>query len=286
VTEFSNQTFVYWATERTKIRQKRESGHEGPWSSDPIMRGFRFCNVSREDDRGTRFVKQWIRDPLDAGPSDHLFQNVLLSRFINLPETLQELIEKGAMCNGPVNWEAVQELVYARMQADLPTYSGAYMVRSKPVAQPPFFGKGKISYLCSTLRTVTLPKAKTRQGFVEELQGHYGIGSFMAGQIAADLAYTHILADAPDHFTWAPMGPGARRGMNLSLGLHAERRIPMDEYLRVGMAQLEAIPEEVHEDHRNRGIPLTLHDVASNVNCETYKYLKIGKGGMGRRYSK
>src|SRR6185503_1804689 len=39
-------------------------------------------------------------------------------------------------------------------------------------------------------------------------------GQFMAGQMVADLTYTPLLGEASDLNSWAPMGPGSKRGFN------------------------------------------------------------------------
>lgn len=275
-----DDTFLTWARNREAARQARLSGKDWPWSTDPIIKDYRFCNVSREDDHGTVEIDRLIRKPLDSAPSEVMFMAVCLARFINWPDTLQELVDKGAIDTSGVNLLAVQSIVAERMAADKLTYSSAYMVRSKPVHEEPFRGYGKISYICTVLKSTTLPKARTRREFVHELSEQYSFGQFMSGQVAADLAYTHILYDAPDHRTWAPFGPGALRGMNITMGRSIDSRIDEKTYLACGTEQMERI-EEAGIMPPGR---LTLHDVASNVNCETFKYCRIRNGGSGRMY--
>lgn len=278
-------TFVHWATERELSRQRREAGILPPWTNDPIVRDYRFCNVSREDDRVTRWIKANIRDPFDGGESDNLFKALCLARFINLPETLGELLAAGLLSAGgkgeAINWEALAEAVRRRQERGEKSFSAAYMVRSETNKASACYGVGKIAYICSIVSGAKLPTAKTREGFVQELSAQYGFGTFMAGQVAADAAYTHLLADAPDHLTWAPLGPGAMRGMNRALGRPINASISQEEYLKVGRLQMEMLPPSIVLDRK-----LTLHDVASNVNCETDKYLRIKNNqGTTRRFT-
>jgi hypothetical protein len=51
----------------------------------------------------------------------------------------------------------------------------------------------------------------------ERLKDRYGFGSFMAGQVIADLRWA-VMGDWSDRLTWAPKGPGSVRGMNRLLG--------------------------------------------------------------------
>ncbi len=46
----------------------------------------------------------------------------------------------------------------------------------------------------------------------------FGLGSFMAGQVVADLRYVEPLRSASDWETFACSGPGSRRGLNRALG--------------------------------------------------------------------
>ena len=48
--------FIYWQKERERIRvQKEVLKQPPPWTDDPILQEFKFCQVFREDDRTTRF---------------------------------------------------------------------------------------------------------------------------------------------------------------------------------------------------------------------------------------
>jgi hypothetical protein len=50
------------------------------------------------------------------------------------------------------------------------------------------------------------------------------LGSFIAGQVIADLKYVEPLRSAEDWETFAVSGPGSRRGLNLVLGRRADQK--------------------------------------------------------------
>jgi len=54
----NQEQLIYWINERENIRLKKEAGESPPWSSNPVMQVTYFCNVNREDDK----VTKWIRD--------------------------------------------------------------------------------------------------------------------------------------------------------------------------------------------------------------------------------
>ena len=77
---------VYWITEREAIRKRREAGEPAPWTTDPILAAYRFCNVWREDDAVTRHIAWTWRDPYSDDP--HLWFAMTVARLINWPDTL------------------------------------------------------------------------------------------------------------------------------------------------------------------------------------------------------
>jgi len=83
----------YWMTEREKIRQNRMAGIRPPFTQDVILQTFKFCNVFREHDRVTTWIRENIREPYDKHPN--LFVMLGMARIYNLPETLQALIDNG-----------------------------------------------------------------------------------------------------------------------------------------------------------------------------------------------
>jgi hypothetical protein len=220
-------------------------------------------------------------DEAGADPAE-LGRALAVARFFNLPSVLHDLVSAGAITETSVNLELVYRICQGRMNRGVGSFNSAYLVGAPPgQLVEPFIFPGKVAYVCSIIHRTTFPRvAKSREEYVKTLRKEVGYKDFMAGQIAADLAYTHVLRDATDHLTWAPFGPGAVRGMNLTLGRDTEARMSEEEYLRVGRAQLEALPEDLVADRK-----LTLHDVASNVNCETFKYVRIQQGGhTGRKF--
>ena len=96
----------------------REVGKPRPWSSDPILESYKFCNVAREDDRVTRWIAHNWREPHKE--DRHLsFALVVARRCINLPGTLKKL-------GYPVPWDADHSLrVLARNRKGKPVFNPA-----------------------------------------------------------------------------------------------------------------------------------------------------------------
>jgi hypothetical protein len=67
--------YWYFAAERQQAFRRRVAGEPGPWTADPILREYKFCNVFRAADRVSQYM---IRDVCyhgeDCSPEDRLFQ--------------------------------------------------------------------------------------------------------------------------------------------------------------------------------------------------------------------
>ena len=80
---------VAWVKERESIRKKKEAGESPPYTNDPILRVYRFCNAFREDDAVTRWIfEHWLK-PNKNDPD--VWFAMTVARHLNLPGTLSEL---------------------------------------------------------------------------------------------------------------------------------------------------------------------------------------------------
>ena len=113
---------------------------------------------------------------------------------------------------------------------------------------------------------------KTVDEVVSTLSSSFGLSTFMAGQIAADLSYyDEQLGRAVDLYEFAPLGPGSQAGLNYLMGNKIEMPWKQGEFNRA----LIRVNERIKKDC---GImDLTLHDV-QNCMCEASKYFRTVLG--------
>ena len=199
----------FWITEREAIRVKKEAGLPRPWTKDPMLATYRFCNVHREDDKVTRYIKEHFRDPYDGHPS--MILNMIMCRLINWPDTLGKI--------GFIdNWSKERPTFIATMKhlTDRPgkVWTGAYMITAESDGSPKYE---------SVARTLDAANDSWDMDSCvnawHDLQDLPRVGSFIAAQIVADLKHTRVLGDAPDGDTFCAPGPGSVRGLNLLRGL-------------------------------------------------------------------
>src|SRR6478609_6557557 len=120
---------------REIIRGAKESGKQRPWTLDPILGKYRFCNVRREDDRVTRWLrKNWY--PRFANNPDVWFAAVV-ARLLNLPESLTDVAEYTL----PFKPKPFTAMLHGRKVQKLKNFNPAYIVSTNGVAMD------KVDYL-------------------------------------------------------------------------------------------------------------------------------------------
>lgn len=276
---------LYWVEERERIRQRRLAGAPQPWTSDPILHQYRFCNVRRRDDRVSKWIIESVIDPYDGHPN--LWVMLALARYINWPDTLLELMDEDLWPKDPrPNWEKIGKLIDARAARGEQAWTGAYMIRAESNTKAAWYSWGKGRYVAQIVvgrelwanRADILKALKTGRAETvwQSIAGRYGWGSFMAGQVVADYTYSPLLRSAPDLYTWAPLGPGSRRGLNRLAGRELSAEISQD----LAVKEMRELYKDIILDLGSDFADITLHDV-QNCLCELDKYLRA-KTGEGR----
>lgn len=262
---------------REAVRVKRAAGAPPPWTDDPILRDFRFCNIRREDDRVTKWLTSNWTGP--HAEDQHLWFAMTVARHLNLIDALAEL-------GYPVPWNAKRflKVVRGRMGAGLTAYNAAYMIRAGKTETD------KAGYLVEQVfRPLWRRREKVRpavgdtlESFHTRLQGEFGLGSFMAAQVLCDVSYRPPLLYATDWDTFAASGPGSRRGLNRVLGRETKEPWSEEDW----RAELSTLRERLTPLLAAKGLPHLHARNVQNVLCEYDKYLrtKLGEGRPKQRY--
>ncbi|WP_245436599.1 nucleotide kinase domain-containing protein [Methylobacterium sp. V23] len=210
---------IYWtfAARRHEAFERRVAGEPGPWTSDPILNTYKFCNVFRAADRVSQYMIRSVAYADDAGSyADRVFQIVAFRTFSNI-----------------ATWEGVravlggaprlEDLTSGRFEQALDRvkasngglYTGAFILcankaygfdekhRNHVALFKHMFGGGRLHE--------AVRGANSLEGIVRTLEGFPLMGPFMAYQTAVDLNYSDLLGFSEDDYTQA--GPGALRGL-------------------------------------------------------------------------
>lgn len=202
------RAFFDYARERYYTMLRKNGNQAKPWTLDPILQRYRFCNIFREDDAVTVWFRQNVRAPMRDDPKV-LFACVLF-RMINCIPTGKVLVEHDLFRN----WdEKKARKVLGKLK---PLVGAAYMITTPvgfdklggimEVVRP--FWENQLNY--ALIAKHELP---TMRELVEWLSQFHYIGGFRAYEMACDLQYTNFFTPR-DTMSWANPGPGAARGID------------------------------------------------------------------------
>lgn len=264
-----------WVDARETLRVLREANAPRPWTPDPLLANYRWCNARRMDDRVSQWLLGWHQERPEVGLQNRLVAAVA-GRLINWPPTL-----KTVPYPAPYDEHAWTMALLKRKARREKVFTGAYIINGA-------LGGDKILQVTQKILTPlwaarrTMPKnPQTMREIWNWFNGKPGIGSFMAGQAVADLRHIHHELPWTDKLTWAPQGPGSKRGVNRLIGHPLDASLPYNEWLDVVRAAYARCAARLPQIYTR----MELMD-QQNVFCEYDKYcrLTLGEGSVRSRY--
>ena len=268
--------YTYWIEERERIRHlKEELKQDPPWTEDPILKEFKFCQVFREDDRTTRWFRTHMREPLRNSPD--VFMATIAFRFFNLIETGRTLLDN----NLHIEWDrpkAIEEI-----KKNPKWITGAYIVKS-PNRMDKVTGVTEcVSHLWDDRENIIkqLESFTTLEEAWKFLMQYPYIGPFVSYEMVTDLRHTYLLENATDICSWGNPGPGAMRGLNRLTGRPLEFCKRSWDWHSEMLDLYDWCSQKLDVSKLN--YPFEMREVEGGL-CEFDKYSRILKG-QGRTRS-
>lgn len=288
--------FVNWMNNRHMIYLKRfVEKTPPPWTHDKILREYKFTNVFRQLDRVTlewtdRFCKLLHRG---KGMTDgDLLFHVVMFRLFNWPPTYDKLFY--GMRKDWSKEKAIKLLDEMKEKGEQ-IFTGAYIVTSGGRRDPKHHTIIEALDKFHEMRDDMAYSIKTNatiEGAVEMLQEIDTVGPFVAYEIACDLRFTRILADAKDRFSWANPGPGAKRGIHRLLTGSKDR--PRTKRGQLQLINYTAVMRDLYQYVTKNGVlisgitkgewPFELREIEHSL-CEFDKWERV-RNKEGRPRSK
>lgn len=240
---------VAFMQERQNIFEKKERGDPFPWTEDPILSVWKFTNIYRQNDRGTRVLTAMLEG---KEPDSLMFWNIVWyrmfnwrehTRFFNDPNELREYMQRKYSGGDQV-------FTNAHMTAGI-AVNGSKLEAFLQLMDQIWVRKDQLLGI--------LLKTKRLGALFCELTEFRGIGKFIAYEIVTDCRHRWTVTDFN---SWANIGPGCKRGME-RLGIYPD------------LDNLRKIMTEV-----SKSIPVELRDVEHSL-CEFDKYMRV-KTGAGK----
>jgi hypothetical protein len=269
---------AYFIEERNAIYLRRAAGEPAPWTKDPILQEWSFCNVRREDDRVTRWIAANWREPFADNPD--LWFAMVVARFVNWPATLAEI-------GFPLPWnrEHFLAVMAARAARGDKLYGPAYMIHADQnyATTAEYQAANVFTPLWKARERLRPTPGLTLQRYFTRLSDFHGFGGgFMPAQVIGDLKYVEPLRSAPDWTTFVVSGPGSRRGLNRVLGRDKDAKWTEGEWRR----QFDRLRELIQPELERLGLGDLHAQDLQNCLCEMDKMerVRLGEGKPRRRF--
>lgn len=209
--------YWYFASERQRAFSRRVSGQPSPWTDDPILREYKFCNVFRAADRVSQYmIREVCYHDETCTAADRLFQIVAFRTFSKIEtwRTLRELLGRYPVLADLADGSFGEGLEEAKARNG-GLYTGAFILCAADAYGQPSKHRNHVElfrhmFLHDDLGEALQQASSLRQVY-DELHRYPLIGDFMAYQIAIDLNYADVINFSENEFTQA--GPGALRGI-------------------------------------------------------------------------
>lgn len=272
--------FFHLINERHLVYLRRRNCQPWPWTRDPILRKHRFCNVFRELDKVTIWIREQWREPYSR--DKNLWFAMAVARQINWPETLEEI-------GYPWKWNPnrVASIIRNRRARGLKTYTSAYMLTGTLGGDK---AEQTVFKILDPLYRNPPPihRAKTLEEAFRMFKGRPGFGPFLSYEVVTDLRHTRYLRRANDIMTWANAGPGAVRGLHRLWGrplVGRKRQAGAFSYTtQQSLTEMRYLLEASPQYLLPHVPPLEMRDI-EHCLCEWDKYERVRKGeGTIERY--
>lgn len=293
--------YFSYARERHAIYLRRAAGAPPPWTEDPVLQQYRFCNIFRELDKTTQWFRTNVREPLRGTP-EVLLATVVFRLFNRITtgeaifcqrefitnETLFDMFQTTRLPASEIMkiWRGPIKMYCGGG----PYTTGSYMTKT-PTGMDKLTGMlqviqwfvggkhkdGETHMPWRVIAELAIKRNKEADVTLESvwnwLTGFPFIGDFTAYEIVTDLRHTALLDRAPDIRLWASAGPGAKRGLRLMFDDDRSRLKQMQELLNISL------------DPRfwpGKWPPWEMREVEHTL-CEFFKYERARSTGQGTR---
>lgn len=269
----------YWVIKREEIRRNKAKGLPPPWTDDPLMANTRWCNVRRMDDK----VSQWLLDNFythQLSPAKMAVATVV-ARQVNRISTMERLYPNGFRTLDLKRVKGIMDKMDANGEVIL---TGVYIIQG---GAP---GMKKYEAVCESFAQADRMlkdehiDTDSMENTWKNLQMLQGIGSFLAGQLVADLRHI-VPGNWKDKMRWAPLGPGSARGCNILFGQETDAAVNQKLFEKRLAMIIQAFKDDPELLAIGRDRKLEAHDF-QNCLCELQKYVRaLGGGKSKNRYT-
>ncbi len=269
--------YWYFASERQLMFEKRAAMQPAPWTDDPILQTYKFCNVFRAADRVSQYmIRNVCYHDEPCTPANRLFQIVAFRTFSRIEtwQAVREFLGHYPTLADLASNKFTEALQHAKSKNGT-LYTGAFILAPGNIYghQQKYLNHVELfrhMFLVDNLADKLIAAKSLRQ--VYELLHIYPLmGDFMSYQTAIDLNYSNLINFDENDFVQP--GPGALRGIKKcfeDLGDYTPAEVIM------------WMVKNQQKEFKRLGLPFNglfgrpLHAIdCQGLFCETDKYARV-----------
>ena len=267
--------YWYFANERQNIFIKKLNGDTPPWTNDPILKTYKFCNSYRVNDRVSQYLlKNVIYNGKTYNDEDMLFR-IILFKLFNKESTWELLLEEFKdITLSTFDMKEYSNVLTNAINNNIKIYNDAYI----SCATKAFgYDRKHDNHLALLNKMFIIDKVQDKilkctnmeQAF-KIIKSYPLIGNFMAYQLITDINYSNIVDWKEDEFTVA--GPGSLRGIKKCF--IDKGNLSNEDIIRYMYNHQEEEFKRLNLDFKTIGNrKLQLIDI-QNIFCELDKYCR------------
>lgn len=275
---------------------------ESPWTTDPILQTFKFCNIYRELDKVSIIIDETICKNQDID-FERKFFNIVAGRVFNLDYVYSKMF--GILDPSNFNHKYYEDLLDSKIKKGLGIWNSAYTVTQMKYDKN--YRKEKhaqflllFQYISENIGFLTrgMRKSQSLREATLKLTRLPLIGEFLAGEIVQDLTYCRpffFLNEMNDNHDLCTVGPGTVKSITETFSLEkTSDKIFSDLIVKTAKQQIQyfrIIKEQTGKDweaiaYKDANTPppyLSINNIESAF-CEKRKYNNLVTGNGRKRY--
>lgn len=295
--------FWRFVVERQKVWYKKEIEKKPyPWTKDPILRRYRFCNVYRELDKCTKYLIEKLKDIKDRKT---IFLNVFTFRHFNYYGFFDDIgiIEPGFDEKKIID-------ILDKVKKRKKVFNGAYVIHPISTIVPkesPFYNRRKEKHIQMVYLTKYVDekldqiledvyKSESPDDAHTLLMKIPSISDFMAYELWTDLTYFDFFKQGWNDNDFVNVGSGAVWALNLlyekddnknlikSYDWYKKRTEYLRDYMNEYLEQYGLLDEwiDIYYENAYSNKPyLSIRNIEHSL-CEFRKYWRIKNGVRAR----
>jgi len=270
---------AFWAlaAARQDIFFRRLEGSPPPWTADPILETYKFCNAYRAADRVSQYlIREVIYGGRDSYSAEDQILRIVLFRLFSRPHTWELLCS----AHDDVTMDSFLAGGYGdtldrAFESGERIYTPAFILCATPAYGYQRKHRNHLALLTEMLRpgglSHAVANAQSLEALITALREYPLIGPFMAYQIAIDINYSELCDFDESEYTVA--GPGAKRGVAKCF-IDTSGSTPEEIIADLTARQDEEFARREIDFKPLFGRPLQAIDI-QNLFCELDKYARV-----------